>query len=140
MKDYGEGASVETVPIVRSGDVVTARQVVRTLAQRSGLSLVHQTKLVTAASELGRNMLIYGGGGVVRAATVVDGGRPGVFVEFKDEGPGIEDVELALTDGWTSGNGMGLGLSGAKRLVDEFDIESGADGRGTTVRIVKWGR
>ncbi|GAA2278085.1 anti-sigma regulatory factor [Streptomyces ruber] len=139
MNDYGAvSASVETVPVANSSDVVTARQMVRTLAQRTGLSLVHQTKLVTAASELGRNMLIHGGGGVVRATTVADGGRSGIFVEFQDQGPGIPDIELALTDGWTSGNGMGLGLSGAKRLVDEFEIESGSGG--TTVRIVKWGR
>lgn len=139
MKDYGAtSTTAEAVPVAGSGDVVTARQMVRTLAQRSGLSLVHQTKLVTAASELGRNMLIYGGGGVVRAAVVDDAGRAGIFVEFQDQGPGIPDVDLALTDGWTSGNGMGLGLSGAKRLVDEFHIESGPGG--TTVRIVKWGR
>ncbi|MFI5976040.1 anti-sigma regulatory factor [Streptomyces sp. NPDC051452] len=139
MKDYGAASALtETVSVANSSDVVSARQMVRTLAQRSGLSLVHQTKLVTAASELGRNMLIYGGGGVVRAAAVTDAGRSGVYVEFRDQGPGIPDVELALTDGWTSGNGMGLGLSGAKRLVDEFAIESGSDG--TTVRIVKWGR
>ncbi|GGL62410.1 anti-sigma regulatory factor [Streptomyces fumigatiscleroticus] len=138
MKQYATGAPAETVAVTSSSDVVTARQMVRTLAQRSGLSLVHQTKLVTAASELGRNMLVYGGGGVVRAAPVSDEGRRGIFVEFTDEGPGIPDVELALTDGWTSGNGMGLGLSGAKRLVDEFEIESGPGG--TTVRIVKWGR
>ncbi|MYW45527.1 anti-sigma regulatory factor [Streptomyces sp. SID161] len=139
MKDFGVAdATAETVPVAGSGDVVSARQMVRTLAQRIGLSLVHQTKLVTAASELGRNMLVYGGGGVVRAAAVTDAGRTGVFVEFHDQGPGIADIELALTDGWTSGNGMGLGLSGARRLVDEFDIESGPGG--TTVRIVKWGR
>ncbi|GAB1340003.1 anti-sigma regulatory factor [Streptomyces sp. E-15] len=139
MRDYGAaGASAETVSVANSSDVVSARQMVRNLAQRGGLSLVHQTKLVTAASELGRNMLIYGAGGVVRAAAVRDGGRSGVFVEFADQGPGIEDIELAMTDGWTSGNGMGLGLSGAKRLVDEFEIESGPGG--TTVRIVKWGR
>ncbi|MFF8593971.1 anti-sigma regulatory factor [Streptomyces sp. NPDC015220] len=139
MKDYGSArASAETVPVANSSDVVSARQMVRTLAQRGGLTLVHQTKLVTAASELGRNMLVHGGGGVVRAATVVDGARSGVFVEFQDQGPGIADIELALTDGWTSGNGMGLGLSGAKRLVDEFSIDSGPGG--TTVRIVKWGR
>ncbi|MFD7701082.1 anti-sigma regulatory factor [Streptomyces caelestis] len=139
MKDYAAAStSTESVPVATSGDVVSMRQTVRTLAQRCGLSLVHQTKLVTAASELGRNMLVYGGGGVVRAAPVVDAGRSGVFVEFRDKGPGIADIELALTDGWTSGNGMGLGLSGAKRLVDEFDIESGPSG--TTVRIVKWGR
>ncbi|WP_320775373.1 anti-sigma regulatory factor [Streptomyces sp. CRN 30] len=139
MKDYDTAsASAETVPVANSSDVVTARHVVRTLAQRTGLSLVHQTKLVTAASELGRNMLVYGGGGVVRTVTVTENGRTGIFVEFKDQGPGIRDIELALTDGWTSGNGMGLGLSGAKRLVDEFDIASGPEG--TTVRIVKWGR
>jgi serine/threonine-protein kinase RsbT len=139
MKEYDvPSALAESIAVAGSSDVVMARQMVRTLAQRGGLSLVHQTKLVTAASELGRNMLVYGGGGVVRAATVTEGGRTGVFVEFEDEGPGIEDIELALSDGWTSGNGMGLGLSGARRLVDEFDIESGP--HGTTVRIVKWGR
>jgi serine/threonine-protein kinase RsbT len=139
MRDFGVAtATAETVSVAGSGDVVSARQMVRALAQRSGLSLVHQTKLVTAASELGRNMLVYGGGGVVRAAAVTDAGRTGVFVEFADQGPGIPDIELALKDGWTSGNGMGLGLSGAKRLVDEFDIESGPGG--TTVRMVKWGR
>ncbi|MGW5330755.1 anti-sigma regulatory factor [Streptomyces sp. NPDC004009] len=138
MRNYAQEATSESVPVASSADVVTARQMVRTLAQRSRLSLVHQTKLVTAASELGRNMLIYGGGGVVRAAAVGEAGRTGIFVEFADQGPGIPDIDLALTDGWTSGNGMGLGLSGAKRLVDEFDIESGPTG--TTVRIVKWGR
>ncbi|EFF89476.1 MULTISPECIES: ATP-binding protein [Streptomyces] len=139
MRDYGAAlASADTVSVADSSDVVSARQMVRTLAQRSGMSLVHQTKLVTAASELGRNMLVYGGGGVVRAATITEAERCGVYVEFEDRGPGIADIELALTDGWTSGSGMGLGLSGAKRLVDEFDISSGPDG--TTVRILKWGR
>ncbi|GAB1332618.1 ATP-binding protein [Streptomyces sennicomposti] len=139
MRDYGAVlASADTVSVADSSDVVSARQMVRTLAQRSGMSLVHQTKLVTAASELGRNMLVYGGGGVVRAATITEAERVGVYVEFEDRGPGIADIELALTDGWTSGSGMGLGLSGAKRLVDEFDISTGPDG--TTVRIVKWGR
>ncbi|MEU8591993.1 ATP-binding protein [Streptomyces sp. NPDC048664] len=139
MKDYGASlVAAETVPVNSNSEVVHARQMVRTLALRGKLSLVHQTKLVTAASELGRNMLIYGGGGVVRAAMVHDGGRCGVYVEFRDQGPGIPDLEVAMQDGWTSGSGMGLGLSGAKRLVDEFDIESGQGG--TTVRIVKWGR
>ncbi|MFJ8093720.1 anti-sigma regulatory factor [Streptomyces griseofuscus] len=139
MKDFGAaGVTAEAIPVANSSDVVSARQTVRNLSQRSGMSLVHQTKLVTAAGELGRNMLIYGGGGVVRVAAVTDGGRSGIFVEFRDQGPGIGDIELAMTDGWTSGNGMGLGLSGAKRLVDEFDIETGPSG--TTVRIVKWGR
>ncbi|MFI2645306.1 ATP-binding protein [Streptomyces sp. NPDC018610] len=139
MRDYGAArASADTVSVADSSDVVSARQMVRTLAQRGGMSLVHQTKLVTAASELGRNMLVYGGGGVVRAVTVTEAGRSGIYVEFEDQGPGIADIELALTDGWTSGSGMGLGLSGAKRLVDEFEIRSGPEG--TTVRIVKWGR
>ncbi|NEA45723.1 ATP-binding protein [Streptomyces sp. SID10815] len=139
MKDYGAAlVSADTVSVANSSDVVSARQMVRTLAQRSGMSLVHQTKLVTAASELGRNMLVYGGGGVVRAATITDAGRSGIYVAFEDQGPGIGDLDLALTDGWTSGSGMGLGLSGAKRLVDDFDIDTGPGG--TTVRIVKWGR
>ncbi|EGJ74090.1 hypothetical protein STTU_1301 [Streptomyces sp. Tu6071] len=118
--------------------MVTARQAVRAQAQRAGLSLIHQTKLVTAASELGRNMVVYGGGGTVSVATFEEGSRHAVWVEFRDEGPGIPDLGLALTDGWTSGNGMGLGLSGARRLVDEFSLESSSVG--TTVRIVKWGR
>ncbi|GGX89654.1 anti-sigma regulatory factor [Streptomyces minutiscleroticus] len=139
MRDYGaDSVSVTEVAVATNGDVVKARQMVRTLAQSSGLSLVHQTKLVTAASELGRNMLVHGGGGTVRASAVVEGPRKGVWVEFADHGPGIEDIGLALTDGWTSGNGMGLGLSGAQRLVDEFDLDTGSSG--TTVRIVKWGR
>jgi serine/threonine-protein kinase RsbT len=140
MKDYGSAADdAESVEIAESGDVVRARQMVRLLAQRGGLSLVNQTKLVTAASELGRNALVYGSGGTARAAVVRDEGRQGVWVEFSDRGPGIPDLELALTDGWTSGNGMGLGLSGTRRLVDEFHIES-APGVGTTVRVVKWAR
>ncbi|MFG3464247.1 anti-sigma regulatory factor [Streptomyces sp. NPDC047853] len=139
MKDYVTGdTTFESVPVATSKDVVQARQVVRILAQHSGLSLVHQTKLVTAASELARNMLVYGGGGVVRAAEVAGQGGVGVFVEFRDEGPGIRDVEQALTDGWSSGKGMGLGLSGAQRLVNEFDIQTGPEG--TTVTIVKWNR
>ncbi|MFE2353673.1 ATP-binding protein [Streptomyces parvulus] len=139
MKDYLTGnATVESVPVASSKDVVQARQVVRNLAQRGGLSLVHQTKLVTAASELARNMVVYGGGGVVRAAEVTSPQGVGVFVDFRDDGPGIRDVEQALTDGWSSGRGMGLGLSGAQRLVNEFDIQTGPDG--TTVTIVKWNR
>jgi serine/threonine-protein kinase RsbT len=140
VRDYATAAGrKETIAIASSGDVVKARQAVRSLAQKTGLSLVNQTKLVTAASELGRNTLMYGGGGRVEIAVVTVGTRAGVWARFEDEGPGIEDTELALTDGWTSGSGMGLGLSGARRLVDEFEIES-SPGIGTTVSVVKWAR
>ena len=135
--------SAEAEPVVlaitANEDVVRARQLVRTLAQQCRLSLVEQTKLVTAASELARNTLVYGGGGTM-AGQLVDGlGRRGVRVVFDDSGPGIADLELALTDGWTSGSGLGLGLSGSRRLVDEFAIDS-APGRGTTVTVTKWAR
>ncbi|MCS0634825.1 anti-sigma regulatory factor [Streptomyces sp. LP05-1] len=125
--------------MVASGDVVKARQIIRTLAQQSRLSLVDQTKLVTAASELARNTVVYGGGGTMRACVARDGAKVGVWVQFTDQGQGIPDLELALTDGWSSGKGMGLGLSGARRLVDEFDLRSAA-GEGTTVTVVKWVR
>ncbi|MFI0240209.1 ATP-binding protein [Streptomyces sp. NPDC016845] len=139
MSEYGaEEAPAESVTVAGNSDVVTARQMVRTMAQQAGLPLVQQTKLVTAASELGRNMVVYGKGGVIRSRITTEGSRKGVWVEFQDEGPGIPDVDLALTDGWTSGGGMGLGLSGARRLVDKFDLETGP--RGTTVRVVKWNR
>jgi serine/threonine-protein kinase RsbT len=105
----------------------------------ASLSLVDQTKLVTAASELARNTLVYGGGGEVRVELVRAGGRRGVRASFSDRGPGIADVAQALTDGWTSGNGLGLGLSGAKRLVDDFELRTGI-GEGTTVHVVKWSR
>ncbi|MFC9795529.1 ATP-binding protein [Streptomyces sp. NPDC057695] len=140
MREYpADAATREEVLIQASGDVVKARQAVRLLAQQAGLSLVNQTKLVTAASELGRNTLIYGGGGQAHAAVVRDMARVGVWVRFVDTGPGIDDVELALTDGWTSGSGMGLGLSGARRLVDEFELVS-VPGVGTTVTVLKWAR
>ncbi|WP_329182207.1 anti-sigma regulatory factor [Streptomyces sp. NBC_01477] len=116
-----------------------ARQMVRALAQECRLSLVEQTKLVTAASELARNALIYGGGGTMTATLVSERGRRGVRVVFVDHGPGIPDIDLALTDGWTSGKGMGLGLSGSKRLVDDFLLDS-VVGQGTTVTIAKWAR
>ncbi|MCX4661560.1 ATP-binding protein [Streptomyces uncialis] len=112
---------------------------VRALAQECRLSLVEQTKLITAASELARNTLIYGGGGAMTAALVEERGRRGVRLVFADEGPGIPDTDLAMTDGWTSGSGMGLGLSGSKRLVDDFVLDTGP-GRGTTVTITKWAR
>ncbi|MFF9144890.1 anti-sigma regulatory factor [Streptomyces sp. NPDC055051] len=140
MRQYpADEASREEVAVQASGDVVKARQTVRLLAQQAGLSLVNQTKLVTAASELGRNTLIYGGGGTVQAAIVRDVARVGVWVRFADTGPGIPDMDLALTDGWTSGSGMGLGLSGARRLVDEFELDS-TPGVGTTVTVLKWAR
>ncbi|GLZ43452.1 ATP-binding protein [Actinokineospora sp. NBRC 105648] len=129
----------EDIPITADEDVVRVRQVVRAYAQRAKLGLVDQTKLVTATSELARNTLIYGGGGTATVRLVTEGRRQGVSARFHDEGPGIPDTELALTDGWTSGGGMGLGLSGARRLVDEFELDTEA-GRGTTVTVVKWSR
>ncbi|MFF4321251.1 anti-sigma regulatory factor [Streptomyces sp. NPDC001568] len=133
----GQGPTV--LEISANAGVVQARQLVRTLAQECRLSLVEQTKLITAASELARNTLIYGGGGTMTAALVSEYGRRGVRLVFTDQGPGIPDVDLALTDGWTSGNGMGLGLSGSKRLVDDFVLDT-APGQGTTVSITKWAR
>jgi serine/threonine-protein kinase RsbT len=113
-----------------------ARQVVRRLSQELRFSLVDQTKMVTAASELARNTLIYGGGGEMHWQTVKNGTKQGLRLEFTDQGPGIPDLDLALTDGWTSGNGLGLGLTGARRLVNEFDIETSP--KGTRVMIVRW--
>ncbi|MGN6091872.1 MAG: anti-sigma regulatory factor [Luteibacter jiangsuensis] len=118
-------------------DVVLARQTVRRLSIECGLRLVDQTKLITAASELARNTVIYGGGGHMDWEFVEDGTRRGLRLVFRDEGPGIPDMKLAMTDGWTSGGGLGLGLTGAKRLVDEFSIES-TPGAGTRVTICKW--
>jgi serine/threonine-protein kinase RsbT len=118
-------------------DVVRARQAVRKLAQENGLSLVEQTKLVTAASELARNTLIHGGGGHMDMDILQQDKRTGIRLVFADHGPGIADLSLALTDGWTSGNGLGLGLSGARRLASDFHIDS-APGRGTRVTIVRW--
>ena len=119
-------------------DVVRARQVVRKLAQENGFSLVEQTKLVTASSELARNTLIHGGGGFMDMEVLAeDDGRSGIRLRFVDEGPGIADMKLAMTDGWTSGTGLGLGLTGSKRLASEFDIQS-APGQGTRVTIVRW--
>ncbi|WP_448315968.1 anti-sigma regulatory factor [Streptomyces sp. CO7] len=132
-------ADEETLPIDSNDDVVRARQLVRTLAQRCKLSLVDQTKLVTAASELARNTLVYGGGGVLRIGLVRRDGRTGVKAIFDDSGPGIPDIDQALTDGWTSGGGLGLGLSGARRLVDEFTLDTEVGG-GTRVAVTKWAR
>ena len=127
----------DVLPLRNEHDIVLARQQVRRLSQELGFSLVDQTKMVTAASELARNAVIYGKGGVVRWETLTDGARRGLRLHFIDEGPGIPDLQQALTDGWTSGTGMGLGLSGAKRLVNEFDIET-APGRGTRVTVTRW--
>ncbi|MBV9823137.1 MAG: anti-sigma regulatory factor [Actinobacteria bacterium] len=132
-------ADAQKLVITADEDVVRVRQAVRVLAVSAKLSLVDQTKLVTAASELARNTLIYGGGGTASLELVVDGRRSGVRATFIDEGPGIPDVDLALTDGWTSGSGLGLGLSGARRLVDGFVLDT-EPGRGTRVEIVKWAR
>jgi serine/threonine-protein kinase RsbT len=129
----------ENVPITGDDDVVRVRQLVRAYAQRMKLSLVDQTKLVTAASELARNTLVYGGGGFALVEEVHDGSRPGVRASFHDDGPGIADLDLALADGWSSGQGLGLGLSGARRLVDKFDLDTEV-GRGTVVTVVKWKR
>jgi len=129
----------ELVPIGSDQDVVRVRQAVRALAVTAKLSLVDQTKLVTAASELARNTLIHGGGGSAAVAIVLDGRKTGVQAVFSDSGPGIADIDLALTDGYTSGSGLGLGLSGARRLVDTFALRSEV-GRGTRVEIVKWTR
>jgi serine/threonine-protein kinase RsbT len=129
----------QSVTITTDQDVVRVRQLVRTVAVAAKLSLVDQTKLVTAASELARNTLVYGGGGGAEV-TVVDGGRrKGIRIVFTDDGPGIADLDLALTDGYTTGGGLGLGLSGARRLVDEFDIDTAA-GRGTRITVMKWAR
>jgi len=128
--------TTEQLEIRDSGDVVRVRQRVRALAVEAGLSLVDQTKVVTAASELARNTLDYGGGGVA-TLEVVEGLRRGVRLTFTDQGPGIADIQAALRDGFTTGNGLGLGLGGAKRLSSEFSIES-VPGQGTRVSITRW--
>ncbi|MFK3971956.1 anti-sigma regulatory factor [Pseudomonas sp. NPDC087358] len=118
-------------------DVVLARQTARKLAQECGMRLIDLTKLVTAVSELARNTMVYGGGGDMDWQIVEDGVRTGLRLTFRDEGPGIPDLKLAMTDGWTSGGGLGLGLTGAKRLVDDFELDT-APGAGTRVTICKW--
>ena len=133
----GNDVDVKVLPLRADEDVVRMRQAVRECLVSIGFSLIDQTKMITAASELGRNTLRYGGGGEVHVEKVVNGSRRGVTLSFIDHGPGIADVELALTDGYTTGNGMGLGLSGACRLADEFELST-SPGAGTTVRISKW--
>ena len=127
----------ETLEIRTSADVVRVRQVVRSWAAELGFSLVDQTKLVTGASELGRNTLEHGHGGQVRIEMLNDGARRGIRMTFEDEGPGIADVTLALSDGYTSGTGLGLGLGGTRRLMSEFKIHSEV-GKGTRVQVVHW--
>ncbi|GJD72033.1 Serine/threonine-protein kinase RsbT [Methylobacterium goesingense] len=127
----------ERKSIQSADDVVRVRQTVRTFAVEAGLGLVDQTKIVTAASELARNTLDYGGGGEVRIELLQEGRRHGVRLTFEDEGPGIPDIGLALTDHYTTGGGLGLGLSGAKRLSNEFHLESTV-GIGTRVVIARW--
>ncbi|SRR6266481_7339244 len=127
--------SSETVPLVSEPDVVNVRRRVREVAGRLGFSLVDQTKVVTAASELARNTLIHGGGGAMEL-TMLNGPRVGLRLSFQDKGPGIPDIELALRDGFTTGSGLGLGLGGAKRLANEFEIVS--TGEGTKVTVTRW--
>ena len=127
----------ERITVMTNDAVVSVRQTVREFAVETRLSLVDQTKLITAASELARNMVVYGGGGQVLLEAIDDGGRAGVRVTFSDEGPGIPDVTLAMRDGYTSGGGLGLGLGGAKRLVHDFDLRTEV-GKGTTIVITRW--
>jgi serine/threonine-protein kinase RsbT len=125
------------LPIRSQEDIVRVRKATRENAIAQGFSLVDQTKLVTAASELARNTLDYGNGGEVEITRLLDGARKGVRLMFSDQGPGIDDVEKALTDGFSTGNGLGLGLSGARRLCNEFSIDS-APGKGTRVMVARW--
>ena len=129
--------STGSLPLRSEEDIVGSRQRVRVLTQQLKFSLVDQTKMITAASELSRNTLVHGGGGDMRWELLDDGVRRGLRLHFEDQGPGIPDVKLALTDGWTSGGGMGLGLPGSKRLVHEFELQS-TPGQGTRVSITRW--
>jgi serine/threonine-protein kinase RsbT len=125
------------MPLAGENDNVMSRQQVRKLTQALKFSLVDQTKMITAASELSRNTVVYGGGGEMRWEVLTQGLKTGLKLAFEDRGPGIPDLDLALTDGWTSGGGLGLGLAGSKRLVNEFDIRTTV-GVGTCVTIVRW--
>ena len=126
-----------SMPLRTEHDIVMGRQTVRLLTQGLKFSLVDQTKMITAASELSRNTIVYGGGGEMRWETLAQGGRTGLRLWFEDKGPGIPDLELALQDGWTSGHGLGVGLSGSRRLGNEFHIPSTV-GEGTCVTITRW--
>ena len=127
----------ESLPLISEQDVVLARQAIRKAAQQIGLSIVDQTKIVTAVSELARNAVVYGGGGRLKWEIVSNNGKQGLRLTITDEGPGIEDLTLAMKDGWTTGSGLGMGLPGAKRLVNEFEIMS-KPGAGTTVIVTRW--
>jgi len=126
-----------TLPLASEQNIVASRQLVRTLCLQLRFSLVDQTKMITAASELSRNTLVHGGGGHMRWEFVERNGKRGLQLHFEDQGPGIKDMGLALTDGWTSGGGMGLGLPGSKRLVNDFEVHS-EPGLGTRVSITRW--
>ncbi|MHA3735356.1 anti-sigma regulatory factor [Pseudomonas sp. Eth.TT006] len=126
-----------TQPIRLEQDVVLARQTARKLATECGMRLIDMTKMVTAVSELARNTVVYGGGGDMDWQILDDGPKVGLRLTFRDEGPGIADLKLAMTDGWTSGSGMGLGLTGAKRLVEEFELDT-EPGKGTRITITRW--
>lgn len=128
--------SAETIPVQSEPDVVGVRRRVREVSAQLGFSLVEQTKVVTAASELARNTVIYGGGGVLQIE-MLNGPRTGLRLIFEDKGPGIADIDLALRDGFTTGSGLGLGLGGAKRLVNEFEVRSRV-GEGTTIIATRW--
>ena len=128
----------EVIEVRTDDDIVRARRSAREVAITAGLRLVDQTKLITAVSELARNMTRYAGGGSVDLAVVSEGGRRGVRAVFRDDGPGIDDVERAMRNGYTTGNGLGLGLGGAKRLVHEFTLET-EPGQGTTITVIMWG-
>ena len=132
-------AAVTTLPITSDMEIAGIRQAVREAAVAAGFSLVEQTKLVTAASELARNTLVHGGGGRMEITMPEAPGGRGIRLRFSDQGPGIADVETALSDGYTTGHGLGLGLGGARRLVQEFAIDTGP-GRGTTVTVTAWPR
>ena len=127
----------EQVSVRSEDEVVRVRQLAREWAVSLGFGLVDQTKIVTAASELARNTVIYGGGGTVRLQALNDGARRGLCLTFEDKGPGIPDLPLALKDGYSTGTGLGLGLSGARRLMSEFEIQS-APGQGTRVTVIRW--
>ena len=127
----------DKLPVASDADIVAVRQRVRAMAVESGYSLVDQTKIVTAASELARNTVVHGGGGTVEIDVLLDGARRGLRLTFRDHGPGIPDVAAAMRDGFTTGGGLGLGLGGARRLCNDFDIQS-TPGQGTVVRITRW--